>query len=80
MTSEHIPGSIARCECCGAYWTGSEWIYRCLTCKKDVRPDELYGMWVKHSCKECEDKDIADQKARGAVCRTCRRVFSYCYC
>lgn len=78
--SDHVPGSIARCGHCGAYWTGKVWVYRCLKCKKDVLPNTLKGMWVPHSCKECEDKDIAEQKARGAVCTTCRNVFSYCYC
>lgn len=72
--------AIARCECCGGYWDGQKWSHSCLKCGKTVVPGELKGMWVPHSCKECEDKDIADQKARGAVCKTCCRVFSYCYC
>lgn len=78
--ASHIPGSFARCGNCGGYWDGQKWTHRCMRCLKDVGQNELHGMWVRHSCKECEDKDIAEQRARDAVCRTCRNVFSYCYC
>lgn len=77
---KEIPCSTARCYSCGGYYVDGKWVYKCLTCKKDMPPDSLHGMWVRHSCKECEDKRIADEKAQGWICKTCGNVHSYCYC
>lgn len=76
----HARGSLARCGNCGGYWDGKEWTHQCIKCKKFVGQNDLRGMWVPHSCEPCENADIAAQKARGAICSTCRNVMSYCYC
>jgi hypothetical protein len=74
------PRAIAMCECCGSYFDGQTWKAICIRCQKEVQPGEKTGLFWPHSCKECNEKQIAEEKARGAVCNTCRNTFSWCYC
>ena len=77
---DHLSGTIARCEGCGGYWDGEKWIHKCWTCKTDVTPGGLTGLFVPHVCTDCNKKVVDDERARGAICRRCNQVDSWCCC
>lgn len=70
------------CERCGGKSVdrGVTWTHDCVNCKANVQPGQLLGFFVPHRCKACDEKVIADDRARGHICRRCNQVFSYCCC
>lgn len=76
----HLSVAIARCEGCGGYWDGDKWIHKCTTCGADVEPGKLTGLFVPHVCADCNKKAVDAQRARGAICRRCNQVMSWCCC
>lgn len=76
----HIPDSVAKCEQCGGHYNGQEWIHKCGKCGKEVAPGELVGLFVPHSCGDCQGKRIEEEKRKGHVCNNCRQVYALCCC
>jgi DNA-directed RNA polymerase subunit RPC12/RpoP len=72
--------SRVRCEMCGGIFDGDKWVYRCESCKAEVDPGGLAGLFVPHKCKPCE-KALADrERANGNVCLMCHAPRSRCCC
>lgn len=75
-----VPDATAMCERCGGYHNGTEWRHVCKVCKADVEPGALFGFFVPHRCKACDEAVVAQQKASGNICRRCNTVSAYCCC
>jgi hypothetical protein len=76
----HSPDATARCERCGGHHNGTEWKHVCKMCGITVESGALRGFFVPHRCAECDAKVVAADRARGAICRRCNEVHSYCCC
>lgn len=74
------PGSIARCEGCGGYSDGKTWWHRCATCRADVEPGTLTGLFVPHNCRKCESEISEKNRASGNVCSLCGKPRNQCCC
>lgn len=77
---DYMPNAIARCEQCGGFTDGENWAYHCVTCKKDVKPGELTGLFVPHNCHDCQQAVLEKQRKSGQVCGRCRQPFANCCC
>jgi rRNA maturation protein Nop10 len=75
-----LPDATAKCEQCGGYTNGQEWKHVCKKCGKDVEPGALFGFFVPHRCADCDRAVVAEQKAKGQICRQCGQVSAYCCC
>lgn len=71
----------AQCEGCGGkHLVAGGWRHACKTCKTDVQPGQLVGLFVPHSCAACLDVARKAEVARGAVCRRCHKAYVDCCC
>lgn len=68
------------CEYCGAKRDAvtHKWKKHCQKCDKLVT--ELFGLFVPHLCKECENKATEECRARGDICGMCRQTRNHCTC
>jgi hypothetical protein len=69
-----------RCESCGGIFKDGKWEHKCVTCKKEVNPGELTGLFVPHLCISCKEVLFKKERESGQVCSMCRQVYSNCYC
>jgi len=75
----HDKDYVARCEQCGGRLThDGKWVYICVTCNKEV--DELFGLFVPHNCKECQQNLLDEQRRSGNICGMCRQPRALCCC
>lgn len=81
-TSNWVPeGCIAKCERCGGVMREEGvWEHKCGSCGIDVEPGALVGLFVPHTCKECHDKHVDQDRKSGRICRMCGKPYSLCCC
>ena len=77
---KEMPDAVAKCSRCGGVTNGEKWIYVCVVCGKEVPPGELYGFFVPHKCRECDQRIVAEEKKAGKICPKCHNTYSYCCC
>jgi len=77
---DFMPDAIAKCERCGGFTNGTEWKHVCKICDVNVEPGKLTGLFVPHRCGDCDKKIVAEEKAKGKICRLCNEVYSRCCC
>jgi DNA-directed RNA polymerase subunit RPC12/RpoP len=73
------PGG-ALCEQCGGVQVGGQWQYVCQTCKRELEPGGLRGLFVPHLCADCDAKETEHDRKRGAICRRCHETYNHCCC
>ncbi len=66
------------CERCGAKRQNGVWSKTCAVCKKQT--DELFGLFVPHRCKDCQEAERVKQEASGRRCGMCRQLYMNCCC
>lgn len=72
--------AVAFCERCGGWFDGTTWHHECQTCKIEVEPGKLTGLFVPHLCSPCEQKVADAEIAARQVCRFCHYPYSRCCC
>jgi hypothetical protein len=73
-------GVTHQCEHCGAKSINGAWESRCTHCGKLVEPSKLVGLFVPHSCPECQEKRRQQEIAAGRICRRCQQPYLDCCC
>jgi hypothetical protein len=73
-------GVAHSCEFCGAESVNGAWVSRCKHCGKSVDPGTLVGLFVPHSCPDCQEALRQKQIAEGSVCRRCKSAYLDCCC
>lgn len=69
------------CESCGGIsQSGETWEHKCRTCKADVPPGKLCGLFVPHLCASCEQAETDKAVKSNKICRACRQPFNRCCC
>lgn len=68
----------AHCENCGAVYKDGVWTKTCVICKKQT--DELYGLFVPHRCKDCQEAERIKQTKANNRCLMCRQLYMDCCC
>lgn len=66
------------CARCGAIRKDGVWGKTCEECKQPT--DELFGLFVPHRCKACNDKLRDQQQRAGNECTMCHRLRMECCC
>lgn len=68
------------CEQCGGILKDGKWGYQCESCKSEVAPGALFGLFVPRKCATCESALAKQERDRGSVCGMCRQPDSRCCC
>jgi hypothetical protein len=71
-------GDHAVCESCGGVIRDGVLTKTCAVCKKQT--DDLYGLFVPHRCKDCQEAERKKQEASNNRCLMCHQLYMNCCC
>ena len=69
---------VVRCERCGGVYNGEQFILKCKKCGKET--DKLYGLFVPHNCRECQDEARKIAEESNDRCFVCGALRMDCCC